>query len=388
MNKKGIIMDIKEDYLIMLTADGQFLKGQKERRTYEIGEEVSFFSYEGSKRKKFNAAFSKWMTKSGMIAASAAVVMLAFLLLQPFFHEEEVYAYVSIDINPSIELNINKGMEVIDARAYNNDGKRILKHIDLKKHQTIKKAAIQIMKESKKEGYLKPEHTIVIATVPGEKATDGFTKSLNDAITTLKNETNALDAQLIAIKGTPQERKDAAAKGLTTGKYLKQEREKELTEKESIEKIKTKVPPKKKEAEQPQQKSASEQNNDAANKGKAPAAKGNGAEAVTPGDTRNQNNAGQQKKNGSRNSTHPFNPGNGSEKNKNVYPPKNDENVGKGHDWDHHEKNNGNSHSNYDEKHGSSWGKNERERNHEDHEDHDGHEHGQGKGDSGEDHRD
>ncbi|RDI47696.1 anti-sigma factor domain-containing protein [Falsibacillus pallidus] len=383
MNKKGIIMDIKEDYLIMLTADGQFLKGQKERRTYEIGEEVSFFSYEGSKRKKINAAFSKWMTKSGMAAASAAVIMLAFLLLQPFFYEEEVYAYVSIDINPSIELNINKGMKVIEAHAYNNDGKRILKNIDLKKHQSIKAAAIQIMEESKKEGYLKPQHNIVIATVPGEKATNGFTKSLNDAITTLESETKALDAHLVAIKGTPQERKDAAAKGLTTGKYLKEQNEKALTEKENPEKIKTKVPPKKKEAEPKQQKSPSEQNKGAANKGEAPSSKGNGKEAVIPRNNKNQNNPGQQKKNGSTTSNHPFNPGNGSEKNKNVYPPKNDGDFGKGHEWNHHEKNDGNRHSNKDEGHGNSWGKKGHNWNPEGHD-----EHGQGKGNSRENHRD
>ena len=44
--------------------------------------------------------------------------------------EEKVFAYVSVDINPSLEVSVTKDLRVIDLQACNDDGRRILKRIE------------------------------------------------------------------------------------------------------------------------------------------------------------------------------------------------------------------------------------------------------------------
>ncbi len=44
--------------------------------------------------------------------------------------KKKVFAYVSVDINPSLEVSVTKDFRVIDLQACNDDGRRILKRIE------------------------------------------------------------------------------------------------------------------------------------------------------------------------------------------------------------------------------------------------------------------
>ncbi|UOK59269.1 anti-sigma factor domain-containing protein [Bacillus sp. OVS6] len=44
--KKGIVVDRNDDYVTLLTPDGQFLKANKQKRSYELGEEITFFNFQ------------------------------------------------------------------------------------------------------------------------------------------------------------------------------------------------------------------------------------------------------------------------------------------------------------------------------------------------------
>ena len=44
---------------------------------------------------------------------------------------------MSIDINPSIELGINKNYEVIQLIPYNDDGKKIINQLEDWKHKDV-----------------------------------------------------------------------------------------------------------------------------------------------------------------------------------------------------------------------------------------------------------
>ncbi|RLQ97116.1 anti-sigma factor domain-containing protein [Falsibacillus albus] len=221
MMKKGIIMDIKEDYLVMLTADGEFLKGKKTSHDYELGDEISFRAYELKLEKKNPFVLPAYIGNKRALASIAAIFILSFVLLFPFFQENQVYAYVSIDINPSIELGVNKDFEVVETKAFNDDGKKILEHISLSKHQEMTNAAEKIMEESEKEGYLKENHQVVIASVPLKKSSSKFQSQMEKDLQSLNKVSENLKAQLIVLKATPKVRKAAVAQGLTTGKYLK-----------------------------------------------------------------------------------------------------------------------------------------------------------------------
>lgn len=65
------------------------------------------------------------------LGAAAACLMAICVLFGPKPVEAIPTAYVDIDINPSIELQIDCNDKVIGAEAYNEDGRRALSQVDL-----------------------------------------------------------------------------------------------------------------------------------------------------------------------------------------------------------------------------------------------------------------
>ncbi|MDN0054649.1 anti-sigma-I factor RsgI family protein [Collinsella ihumii] len=61
-----------------------------------------------------------------LVAALAACLVLATLGIGGVAWASQPYAYVAIDVNPSIELGINRFDRVASTRAYNDDGEQLL----------------------------------------------------------------------------------------------------------------------------------------------------------------------------------------------------------------------------------------------------------------------
>lgn len=64
-----------------------------------------------------------------------ALVMACLLLLLGtggYSVYRKPVSYISIDVNPSIELGINRFGKVVSANAYNEDGQNILQHVSIK----------------------------------------------------------------------------------------------------------------------------------------------------------------------------------------------------------------------------------------------------------------
>lgn len=75
------------------------------------------------------------------------------------------YSYVSLDVNPSIEYSVNIFDKVIDANAVNEDGKTILKNIDVE-NEPIDQVIKDTVSEISDQGYIVNGETggIVIST--------------------------------------------------------------------------------------------------------------------------------------------------------------------------------------------------------------------------------
>lgn len=63
-------------------------------------------------------------------------------------------AYVSIDINPSVELGVSVFDKVVSVQAYNDDGKKIIEGTDLTKYP-IDNAISKLILNAISEGYIK-----------------------------------------------------------------------------------------------------------------------------------------------------------------------------------------------------------------------------------------
>ena len=68
--------------------------------------------------------FDPFLSKTCINTCCLFSICSAVFYNQP---EEKVFAYVSVDINPSLEVSVTKDFRVIDLQACNDDGRRILK---------------------------------------------------------------------------------------------------------------------------------------------------------------------------------------------------------------------------------------------------------------------
>jgi hypothetical protein len=126
---KGIVMEIKADQLIVMSVDGTFHAIPRSNRECHVGQEIIFADEpaRGSLRKSL-------IWSSGVVAA-AVFFLVAFIGMGGSFGNgrSEVVAYVSMDVNPSIEFGINSGAKVVEQRGLNADGERLVQQIDFSK---------------------------------------------------------------------------------------------------------------------------------------------------------------------------------------------------------------------------------------------------------------
>ncbi len=102
--------------------------------------------------------------------ACAMAVLCLFLLLGTGGYSlyGRPVSYVSIDVNPSIELGINRWGRVVSANAYNADGQQILKQVKLK-NLPYAKAVRMLLEYETAENFL-TENSLLVFTVISENA--------------------------------------------------------------------------------------------------------------------------------------------------------------------------------------------------------------------------
>ncbi|MCM3735173.1 anti-sigma factor domain-containing protein [Bacillus cytotoxicus] len=213
---KGIVLDIKKRSIVVLTPDGEFINCKKKLNSYVIGQEIEFQEQE---KRQVSFSVPSILKPASLIFACFLCVFL-FLFSQP---EEKALAYVSIDINPSLEASVTKDLRVTELRACNEDGKRILKELKRWKNEPLQDVVRAIVKQSKEDGYLTSDKQVMLTSVAKEKSLE---PQLEKTIQELKGEYDAKHVTVIFQESTMQMREDAQKAGVSTGIYLKQENEK------------------------------------------------------------------------------------------------------------------------------------------------------------------
>lgn len=218
--KKGVILEIRSQYLVMLTPDGEFVKGKKNSNKYNIGEEIFFYPYKESKLKP--TKLTLWSFSSGLVA----VFLFCFILLNPS-EKDSAYAYVTMDMNPSIEFVLDKNFQVIDTNAYNQTGEKVLSAVKINKHDSFSNAAQAVMNVSQSMGLLEQQENIVIASII-KNEDQKKARRLEQEVEKIHTSAKRFETNIEIVKGSLKERTTARKKGISTGKYLvEKKREKE-----------------------------------------------------------------------------------------------------------------------------------------------------------------
>lgn len=213
------MLEINSRFVTLLTPDGEFLKSRRVKDHYEIGEEIDFFPLnEISTAKRSFFRFDKIRVA---IASSMAAVLLFFTVFS-FYDSHQVYAYMSIDINPSLEAGVDKKLRVISLEAYNDEGKLILNSLEEWVNQPIDSVTKAIIEKSKDSGYYQEGAEIIIATVIVENEGDQLAKQFDKDVESLVQTYQKENVPITVLNSTVEDRKHAVKKGLSTGKYVKE----------------------------------------------------------------------------------------------------------------------------------------------------------------------
>jgi hypothetical protein len=217
--KKGVILEINSQYVTVLTPEGEFLKGRKVKEDYKIGEEIDFFPL--NERPKVKMPFFNNFGKLRIALASSIAAILLFFSAFSYYDSHQVYAYMSIDINPSIEAAVDKKLRVITLKAYNEEGKLILDSLDEWRNSSITTVTQDIIQRSKESGYYEDGAEIILATVVVDDEGARLKKRLDEDISNMARSYVAENVLITVMDRKEQDRMNAIDRGLSTGKYVK-----------------------------------------------------------------------------------------------------------------------------------------------------------------------
>ncbi|MGD6833584.1 anti-sigma factor domain-containing protein [Sutcliffiella halmapala] len=231
--RKGIVLEVHDDYVTMLTPDGEFLKSRKQKGQVDIGEEIIFFPlHRGAAEKRKLTSFfrMKWAIVTMLTAA------VLFMSFYPKYVNNQVYAYVSLDVNPSLELGLNKNMQVVSIDAFNDEAKLLLPRLGDWKNEDLSKVSSDIMELIRQEGYLKAGGEIVIASVLADSENLVWKKKMQNELTSVSKNLQVENVSVTTIETTSEKRDEAIKQGVSPGTYVQNERKTELVDSEDTSK--------------------------------------------------------------------------------------------------------------------------------------------------------
>lgn len=206
-----MIMEVKDYELIVLTRDGEFRSVPKRKIGYVIGEEIDLPpSYEvvcvadqvkptsnnaaqdservqtirvvknnspNDKHSEVTKATKddevssneqekrkKWSMPYIVMAASILLLVIASLGYLGFSPDNTAIAYVHIDVNPSVEIAINKSLQVVEISALNQDGDLIVNNIQNWSYQSLDAVTLSVLRAANQQGYDTRDADILIST--------------------------------------------------------------------------------------------------------------------------------------------------------------------------------------------------------------------------------
>ena len=135
-------------------------------------------------------------------AAAAAGICLCILLVFSLRFQRRASSIVDFDVNPSIEIVLNKENRVIRMEAINHEGEEILEDIDYENRE-VDQVVEQMLDEMIEHGYLSKEnlenHILLSVEHPDHEKAEELRIRLNSAVSEYLNEKG------IAVYVTDQE---------------------------------------------------------------------------------------------------------------------------------------------------------------------------------------
>ncbi|WP_062233099.1 anti-sigma factor domain-containing protein [Fictibacillus sp. FJAT-27399] len=215
--KNGILMEVKKGKAVLLTKDGCFITVKVPRGKHPVvGMEYSVSSFSKSRTRQF-------IFPSLSLTIAALLILVLFSGVSPLGRNDNtVAAYVSFDVNPSLEAGVNKDLQVIKVKAYNAEGREILQSLKQKKNISLSHFASALLNAYDNKGYLKKNPDVMIGTTIVNQNNDKLLSALDETVSSIKRNASIYNSKAaIMVKNINTNKRNVAQKnGVSSGKYM------------------------------------------------------------------------------------------------------------------------------------------------------------------------
>lgn len=212
---KGVVMEVHSGYAIILNNNG-YLEKIALKNDMKVGQRI--FYLDDDKLKLSNVIKHDFSSNKFMLMKAfgsiAAIFLIAFTFLFGLnMNSNKVYAVVSLDINPSIQIEADSNQIIIKAEGKNDDGQAL----DLKDiiGCNINTGIEKIKDKLAEKDYLAKNKEVLIAFALTKGVSDD---SYKDAVETAVKDAFK-DENITFVKADQDDIKAASDKGISLGRY-------------------------------------------------------------------------------------------------------------------------------------------------------------------------
>ncbi|PKR78240.1 hypothetical protein CEY16_00330 [Halalkalibacillus sediminis] len=204
--RRGVIVEQKKRYAVVMTSEGSFYK-TKLTEPHVIGQEITFQPIE--ERSFSLGSILEWFKFKPQWKAATALLLCILLIipLYPWMDDDEVHAYVNIDINPSMKIEVNNDYEVISIDGLNEDGDEVIDSLNSWENKSLQDVSSEILMTSKNMGFLTEDHNVLLGISFADrlKSDDSI---LNSVSQSLQDENSSLNIASFEVPSDIREEAD------------------------------------------------------------------------------------------------------------------------------------------------------------------------------------
>ncbi len=179
MRRRGIVLELAADHVVVLSSDGEFCRLPR-TDNMSVGAEVTWESLWGDgetatqpvRARRLRPLVWKRVVAAGVAACLTIAAGAWWGQNRVGTMTAEAYAFVSIDINPSVALQLDHRQHVMDVVGLNDDGKQLLLRAHVEKDEPLKSALEDIVSAAVAAGMLPDEDAILISAAPASDKDD------------------------------------------------------------------------------------------------------------------------------------------------------------------------------------------------------------------------
>lgn len=224
MKYEGIVIKLTKNRAIVTTDDFQCFYIKRTPAIY-VGKHIEFTKTD---------IISKGTIGVKLISSAACILLVLAVALRligisnigDIIYDSKAFAYIGVDINPSLDIEIDEDGMVLGLTPLNEDAKPLIKNIDIKNMEVLQ-VVDKIINLAKSNGVVsenEKEYILLSSTLNSDKEDSGKyqagRKKLDAIVSSLKDNIEKKgEVDIYIVQASKSEREDANERGISTGRY-------------------------------------------------------------------------------------------------------------------------------------------------------------------------